>query len=293
MAASNYNPRVTGALFCAYSTLIDGIGALDSGARIAIVKSPRATAMFDGMAAMIGNEIVKVTRVFGSTMFIGRGCADTIPTAHPAGTPVYFFDKSFAYDNRAYNSTATVAVKIQPRSFSGASVPLEYSPPQTLAFTQRMIRPYPPGRVLMNDRPFDQPCIVDENTDLVLTWAHRNRVTQMDQLIDHSIGSITPEAGTTYNVQIVDANGGGVRYASGITGATFTYQKAQIKTDFPVVPGGANKKGTIYLRVNRGGYDGREFYKLSFIVSAGELQFIVDQAGNNISTEAGNKLVTA
>ncbi|MCY1380349.1 hypothetical protein D9M69_681580 [compost metagenome] len=59
--------------------------------------------------------------------------------------------------------------------------------------------------------------------DVVLAWAHRDRLTQADQLIDTTMGSIGPEAGTTYSARLLRADTSVVlASATGVSGTTAT-----------------------------------------------------------------------
>jgi len=59
--------------------------------------------------------------------------------------------------------------------------------------------------------------------DAVITWNHRNRITQADALLSTLDGSVAPEAGTTYAGKIYNADTGAVLCdESGIAGQTCT-----------------------------------------------------------------------
>ena len=65
-----------------------------------------------------------------------------------------------------------------------------------------------------------------------LTWAHRDRIVQQDQLVAHDEASIGPESGTTYRVRIYRADiATPVRTVTGITTASFTYTAAMAAAD--------------------------------------------------------------
>src|SRR5690606_36924603 len=91
----------------------------------------------------------------------------------------------------------------------------------SVTMNQRQFRPYPPGRLRVNGSAY--PTSI--TGELVISWAHRDRVTQADQLIDDEQTSIGPEDGTTYTVRIYDGNSL-VRTETGITGTSYTYESA-------------------------------------------------------------------
>ena len=83
----------------------------------------------------------------------------------------------------------------------------------------RAVRPYPPARVTIRGE-FDPAQVFG---DAVITWRHRNRITQADALLSTLDGSVTPESGTTYAGRIYNADTGAVLCdESGITGTTCT-----------------------------------------------------------------------
>lgn len=70
--------------------------------------------------------------------------------------------------------------------------------------------------VQINDSSVVPPLVSNEFS---LSWHHRDRVLQADQLVDASMGSIGPEPGTTYTAR-VHLNGVLVETVAGIAGGT-------------------------------------------------------------------------
>ncbi len=89
----------------------------------------------------------------------------------------------------------------------------------SLLLSKRQIRPYAPGGLKINGVAY--PAAVSSAAGLVLTWTHRDRKQQADQLIDTAAANIGPETGTTYTVRTYL---GGVLKSTttGITAATHT-----------------------------------------------------------------------
>jgi len=75
----------------------------------------------------------------------------------------------------------------------------------SLEVNQRLFRPYPPGNVQVGGDTIYN--IVGEQPEPVLTWAHRNRLTQGDVPVGHTEGSVVSEAGVTYNIRVYDEDG--------------------------------------------------------------------------------------
>ena len=199
------------------------------------------------------------------TVQIARGCCDTIPQSHPAGTEVWFFDDYLARDDVEYPPTATLAVKPLVKPASGPSVPVEYSPPEEITFNSRFARPYPPAQVKANGSPWFNPVdISGETTQLDLTWVHRNRVTQMDLLVDHTQANVTPEVGQTYTVRVYDdANVLKTTY-SGIDAMAWSYTVEQMTSDFAAASTSGVIAGYLMFVSVREGYESLQPYRIDF-----------------------------
>lgn len=189
-----------------------------------------------GMAVLIDNEIMRLQSITLPNLSVLRGCGDTVPVPHAAESSVWFFSNAALGEDREYSATETVSVKVLPFTSASGPMPIEYAPPLPVTFNWRFIRPYPPGRVRVNDLPLQQDPFdlgVGE-TEFVITWAHRDRLLQGDQLIGHEEASIGPEVGTTYTVRVYDADENLVRTVTGLTGTSWTYTQAMFEEDIPV-----------------------------------------------------------
>src|SRR5690606_29261097 len=100
-------------------------------------------------------------------------------------------------------------------------LPLDSATALPLTFDARQARPYPPAGLLVNGE--ENPVLLPG--EITLTWAHRDRLLQADQLIDQSAASVGPEAGTTYTVRWY-LNDTLVHTDSGITGTASSYTPA-------------------------------------------------------------------
>ncbi len=235
MANSDYTVRSNTSGFCPHAVLAYSIDPLQTVIVMSGYTSPISNGIRIGMAAMIGDEIVSIDAQSGDNLTIGRGCCDTIPRQHAAGTSIWFFDDSIGSDYTEYTAAESIGVKLLPRTATGGAVPVEAAPAQGITFNWRFARPYPPGAVRVNGAPWFgssfsmAPGGVES---LVFTWAHRDRVTQADQLIPHGAASIGPEAGVTYSVIVRRYSDGVVlRTVTGITGTTWTYTLAMLVAD--------------------------------------------------------------
>lgn len=173
-----------------------------------------------GQAALLDDEIVRVDAIdlVTGAVTLGRGCADTVPAAHAPGARVWFYDGFEGADETEYSSGVTMQARLLTNTSIGQLDP-GLAGTDSLALVGRQGRPYPPAALTIGGLVF--PASI--TGDVAVAWAHRNRLQQADQLIDTSVGSIGPESGTTYSVQLKRADNGSVLASqTGITVATAT-----------------------------------------------------------------------
>jgi hypothetical protein len=168
---------------------------------------PRQSMVLVGTAARIvssaGEEIVQVYAwedYDTGVLTVKRGCADTVPKAHPAGAQVWFYGSSFGTDHVEYQTGEAVSVAVVPRTQT-SSIALADAPIDSIEIDERSFRPYPPqvhhtwgAAALGWTTPGDFPYFV--------RWVSRNRLTQADQLVGSAEPTVTPEDGTTYNLRL-------------------------------------------------------------------------------------------
>lgn len=172
-----------------------------------------------GSSAIVDDEVMRVDAIdtVSGIITVGRGCADSVPVAHLTGARVWFSDDFSASDGIEYSSGESVSVKVLTRT-SQQLLSEILAPVDSVVFAGRQARPYPPGKVRINGSA--SPASVPFASVLSITWAHRDRVLQDDQLIDHEQPSIGPEPGTTYTVVIEQPPGTVVSTQSGISGTS-------------------------------------------------------------------------
>ena len=90
-----------------------------------------------------------------------------------------------------------------------------------------MIRPYPPGNVKVNNVMWPTTIL----GQIVLTWAHRDRMQQTVYLVTQSEGNIGPEAGVSYTVRIYNENNALQKTLTGLTTTSWTYLTTDEATD--------------------------------------------------------------
>lgn len=172
-----------------------------------------------GSWALWGDEIVRIDAIDAdaNTCTLARGCADTIPSAHAADERIWFCGDWVGSDAREYVDADVVSAKLLPRTSSG-QLALAYAAALQVTMDQRLARPYPPGLFQINGSAYPATA----SGPLTVSWAHRDRVLQADQLVDSSAADVGPEAGTTYTVRWY-ANGVLEATHSGISGTSQSY----------------------------------------------------------------------
>lgn len=177
-----------------------------------------------GDIMLLDTELVRVDSVDGKRITVGRGSADTIPSPHYAGAVVWLFDRAHAAADRLYGDNDIAQGVVAPHSYGLPILP-DDMPAKQLQLQYRPTRPYPPGLLLANGKhwfervngyPDNMDMTKPEGKDVVLTWAHRNRLSQGDTAYDHFDTGIQPEPGVRYRVWI------GYSYGSGGNSVTVT-----------------------------------------------------------------------
>lgn len=174
-----------------------------------------------GGYAVIDAEYVLVEAIdwLAGTATIARGVLDTVPVAHAAGARLWFADGYQGFDTTEFADAETVDVKLRPITGRG-ELALASAPVDSLTFDQRQYRPYPPAKVRFD--ALEWPSSIEGSTDVVLTWAHRDRTLQTAYIVEQDEASIGPEPGVTYSIEVADEALTVLHSASGISAATAT-----------------------------------------------------------------------
>lgn len=197
--------------FTPWLTLAAPIDYLDTTVTIA------TSSFYDGVAldrvspgqvAMLGAEVVMVVSRSATTFTIARGVYDTVPAKHAVNARMWFFQAAAGNDPTVYPITvaagvagAAAQVKLVPDVY-GPPLSLDQVPTDRLDMAFRVERPYAPGEVLVNGRPWFNGAQIANESDTLITWRHRNRDTQGGQAIDHHAPSRAPEPGQRYRLHI-------------------------------------------------------------------------------------------
>jgi hypothetical protein len=149
-----------------------------------------------GTVAQIDDELVRVDAVSDTSVTLGRGVLDTTPAPHSTGAVVFFWGGYTGSDNVDYVTSDAVDVKLLTVTGSG-QLAQAAAPVDTVILNARANRPYPPGALTIDGAEYP----ASAEYTLTLTWAHRDRGLQSDQLTGSDEAGIGPEAGVTYTLR--------------------------------------------------------------------------------------------
>jgi hypothetical protein len=183
-----------------------------------------------GRYAYINDEIVELTAIdtIAKSVTVNRGALDTVPVSHAAGSRIYFSERWAAFDRTERMATESIDAKLLTVTSSGV---LDESAAATLnlVLDNRPQRPYPPGNIKLNGNRYPATTI----GDIIITWAHRDRLQQTAYIVDQTEGNIGPEASTTYTIRIYNTVGNVLKHTeSALTGVTWTYTQVARLADF-------------------------------------------------------------
>jgi hypothetical protein len=190
---------------------------------------------------------------------VNRGVLDTIPRAWPIGTPVWFIDAGSIFHDATIRSEAEVVnYRILPRTSLGL---LAYTdaPVTTETLTARPHLPSRPAAVTIDlDDGFSG--LVDLTGELTPTvaFARRNRLTEDTIILAWDDGDVTPEAGQTTTVRLLDLAENILHEYTGIAGTSQIVDTA----DF-----GVEEEAYIEVTAVRDGLESLQPYRVRVIVS--------------------------
>jgi hypothetical protein len=269
MANSDYTKKGSGP-FCPIAYLAVAVSYLDEAFSIAGLNEPKPNSLKVGMGAMIGEEIVRIVAIGPGVIKVARGCADTVPAEHGAREVIWFYDGYLGTNAIEYAGGEVTSSKIMPFTAGGGQYPIEDAPPNTVQMNWRFWRPYAPGQMRTNGTPWFQPKRIDaDNGYLALSWAHRHRVLQQDQLVEHNVGDIGPEPGVTYMARIYNQSNELLRTEVGLNSNTWNYTWSQAIYDFGLqtMLEGNYVEGHIEFYAVRDGFESWQGYVIPFTIS--------------------------
>lgn len=304
MANSEYKGMSPLANFAPLATLHDDLDYLDRTVTLGYANFPRIDSLSIGMAALCNDEFMAITGFAPGAVLVKRGVADTVPAQHAAHSLIWFIEKDvMGTDAKEHVAGEINAVKYSPMTIGGGSLDIEQSGEiDVVQYNWRFFRPYPPGQMrVRGERWYIPQSLAADNPSMLLTWAHRDRILQSDQLVDHDETNIGPEPGTTYTVRIYDQNGTLKRTEAGIMIDThdfygnviapkwlYTWQQAMIDLNGVLSPtSDEDLPGRLTVFSTRDGFDSWQGYDIPFTLNT-QGQFIKVAQLAELAAQASN-----
>lgn len=245
--------------FCVMTAVLASAIAKSNAPADILIAADSAVGIFDssliGLMVLINDELMLITRIVPGavthTLTVDRGCIDTVPAVHNPGAAVFIYDSTVPYDDTQFTASTNVGVKLLTRTTSGI-LPSAQAPIDTVLIQGRQDKPYPPGNFRVNSIAY--PAALDDASYVMLTWAHRDRILQADQVVSAAALDIGPEPGVAYLVQCFI--GPTIDHSAMITGNALTW-----------VP---SSDGTARVEISaiRDGFTSWQFVSHEFAVSA-------------------------
>ncbi|WP_180120821.1 phage tail protein [Acinetobacter sp. YH12086] len=207
------------------------------------IGTPGEWMVFEGVDAYTGVVSVK------------RGALDSLPQDWGVGTKLYFCGNDVAYDSTEYVAGEEVLVSALTTTPSGM---LENKGSIAIEMNARAFRPYPPANVKFNGNYFPETHVI--SNDILLTWAHRNRVQQTGgEILGWFDSSVTMEAGVTYSLELSTVENGVIYSASDIDSDNHTIQTSVLLQ---------NKAHKLKLWSVREGFESYQIFEHNFFVES-------------------------
>lgn len=150
------------------------------------------------------DEYAMVQSIAPEGFTLTRGVLDTTPKEWPAGTPVWFLnlEQTFA-DESARAIGETVTYRLLTRTDQGL-LDFDDAEDETFTLGDRPYLPLRPAAVSVEGEPFDVVALNGAGP-FAVAWANRNRLTETSQVLPWDYGNVSPEAGQTTKIQVLDA----------------------------------------------------------------------------------------
>lgn len=220
-----YSHVPSGTLVAAYSRKTDAVDeagiTLNMSVDVAQLDNSGSNLMLIGDELMAYRSATLNADGTVSVKGIVRGVIDTLPADHAAGARVWFISEGGGLvQPDAYLADTTVVAALAPYSMREQA---EQGSNLALTTTSRALKPYPVGRLRVNNLAF----AARTTGDASVTWAHRNKLhlLQYGAFVSQDDTSAGQAEGT-YSVD-VRINGTTVRTVSVGTDTSFTYTAAQ------------------------------------------------------------------
>jgi hypothetical protein len=184
--------------FCPTAVLDEDIDTFD-GKTWAITGGVDLDEVVIGTRCVIDAEECVVEALSDTSITIGRGALDSVPRKHLTGAKIFFADDFAQPASTQFAEAENVNVKLLTMT-GGGRLLLSAAPYDVVTMASRAVRPYPPGKLRIDGAV--EPVSAAGLT--TLTWTHRDRVLQADQLVDTEAANVGPGEYTRYALRIFD-----------------------------------------------------------------------------------------
>lgn len=176
-------------------------------------------------------EIALIESSTGTSFTLRRGVLDTIPKSWPAGTAAYFLPANAIFADPTVRSLGeTVSYKLLSRT-NGGLLEIDSAPTETATLGARPHLPLRPADVKINGSSF-ATINATAASELVLTWANRNREFEDGQVIAWDEATVTPEYGQEVVITVFRQNGSEMFVVRGLwTEDTYTIPMAWVEEE--------------------------------------------------------------
>ena len=190
-----------------------------------------------GDIILVDKELMRIDAIENGKITVGRGVGDTIPSRHYENQVIWLMYRHHGVDSLTYGDEQLVGVKIRPITYSPVQKPLDSIRTTAVQMAYRYKRPYAPGLMIIDGKHWYESVSAidgDSTKNIMLSWHHRNRITQGVNVIDHWHGDITPEPNTKYQITVgytIPAKAAGeqnqrkVLHEEYVDGTEWTYKK--------------------------------------------------------------------
>lgn len=208
------------------------------------------------------HELCLILSVGGSpsAWTLRRGVLDTIPRAWPVGTPVWFIDASLIWIDQTVRAAGEIVdYQMLPRTSLG-QLSLIYAPVVSHTLTARPYLPFRPAAVTidLDDGLDGLPIDLTNEASPEVAFARRNRLTEDALILAWDDADVTPEAGQTTTVRLLDLSENVLHSYTGISGTSQIIDKA----DFA-----GEEDGYVEVTAVRDGLESLQPYRVRVIVS--------------------------
>lgn len=165
-------------------------------------------------------ELAHVYGVDQAGIHLNRGVLDTVPKLIPAGTKFWVITHQSDFVDESTNSDGEALNYKLMMTTSQGTFGLDQAAIVTGTATDRPHRPNRPGNVQVQGVGFGTVDLSGLNTASV-TWANRNRLTEVGLVQSWTAADTTPESGQTTTIRIFDSADVLINEFPGLTGTSY------------------------------------------------------------------------